>query len=86
MKHIKAGELPWTEPGGQWTDRFPGWAWKDLHRTHGVEVSLWRLEPGRADESHSHSDGDEHLYIISGEIESDGKRFKAGDYVFRPAG
>jgi len=33
-----------------------------------------------------HQDGDEHLYVIRGEVESNGRRFSAGDYVFRPAG
>ena len=86
IKHIKTVDLPWNEPAGPWAGRFPGWTWKDLHRTDGVEVSLWKLEPGRADEPHMHQDGDEHVYIIAGEVESNGRRFSAGDYVFRPAG
>lgn len=86
IKHVRTAEIPWSEPAGQWSGRFPGWTWKYLQRGDDVEVSLWRLESGRSDEPHSHSDGDEHLYVISGELESNGRRIQAGDYVFRPAG
>jgi len=86
IKYVRTTELSWSEPGGQWSGQFPGWTWKDLNRTEKSEASLWRLDPGHGDQEHAHSDGDEHIFVLSGEFESGGKHYKAGDYIFRPAG
>ena len=86
IRHTRTPELPWTEPGGQWQGQFAGWTWKDLNRTANSEASIWRLDPGHGDHMHAHSDGDEHIFVLAGEFESGGKRYRAGDYIFRPAG
>jgi quercetin dioxygenase-like cupin family protein len=85
--HIKAGELPWSEPAGEWSGQFTAWSWKSLREdAAGVSLSLWRLAPGGSDEMHAHDDGEEHIYVLRGEFESDGVTYKAGDYLFRPVG
>lgn len=83
---VRSSGLSWRNPGGEWTGKFPGWLWKDLRNVDGVAVSLWQLAAGQADHAHSHSDGDEHIFVLSGELESNGRQFIAGDYIFRPAG
>ena len=45
-----------------------------------------RLAPGRSDALHAHADAEEHLYVLRGEFECGGVTYKAGDYLFRPAG
>jgi len=80
--HVRAGELPWGE-----AEQFPGWSWKSLREDpDGVSVSMWRLAPGGSDELHAHADAEEHIYVLSGEFDCGGVTYKAGDYLFRPAG
>jgi quercetin dioxygenase-like cupin family protein len=80
--HIKAGELPWAD-----AESFPGWSWKSLRDDpDGVSVSLWKLAPGGSDELHAHADAEEHLCVLRGEFDCGGVTYKAGDYMFRPAG
>jgi anti-sigma factor ChrR (cupin superfamily) len=83
---VRSVDLPWRDPGGEWTGKFPGRMWKDLRNSDGVAVSMWQLAAGQADHAHSHLDGDEHISILSGELENSGGRFVAGDYILRPAG
>jgi quercetin dioxygenase-like cupin family protein len=85
--HIRAGELPWGEPAGAWSGKFAEWSWKSLREDpDGVSISLWKLAPGGSDERHAHEDAEEHIYVLRGEFECDGVTYKAGDYLFRPAG
>jgi quercetin dioxygenase-like cupin family protein len=83
---VRSVGIPWRNPDGEWTGKFPGWMWKDLRSADGVAVSMWQLAAGQADLAHSHPDGDEHIFVLSGELESNGRRFIPGDYIFRPAG
>lgn len=50
-----------------------------------VQTLLLRLEPGAAIPEHPHHDAEE-CYVIEGEVESFGMKFKAGDYVRAEAG
>jgi quercetin dioxygenase-like cupin family protein len=87
LKHIKTGEIPWRPPGGEFSGPFDAWSWKSLHEDpEGVSVSMWKLAPGGADHAHAHDGADEHIYVLSGEFESNGVTYKAGDYIYRPAG
>jgi quercetin dioxygenase-like cupin family protein len=45
-----------------------------------------RRAPGRSDALHAHADAEEHLYVLRGEFECGDVTYKAGDYLFRPAG
>jgi quercetin dioxygenase-like cupin family protein len=63
---VRSATLPWRDPGGEWTRKFPGWMWKDLRNADGVAVSMRQLAAGQTDHAHSHPDGDEHILIVSG--------------------
>jgi len=87
LKCINTADLPWSAPGGEFSGQFSAWTWKNLHEeSEGVSVSMWKLAPGGSDESHLHEDADEHIYVLSGEFRSNGVTYKAGDYIYRPAG
>jgi len=87
LKHIKTAAMPWSAPGGEFTGQFSAWTSKNLHEeAEGVSVSMWKLAPGGSDHAHQHDDADEHIYVLSGEFESNGVTYKAGDYIYRPAG
>ncbi|MGH6934406.1 MAG: cupin domain-containing protein [Dongiaceae bacterium] len=87
LTHIKTSEIPWRPPGGEFSGQFSAWTWKNLHEEpEGVSVSMWKLAPGGSDQTHAHDDADEHIYVLGGEFQSNGVTYKAGDYIYRPAG
>lgn len=67
---------------GDWRVLLPGIEVKRLRiePERGVETCLWRLAPGAAIPRHPHRVGETCL-VVAGEIELDGARWTAGDWI-----
>ena len=85
--HLRTSALPWENPDVTSDRAIHAWRWRSLSEERdGVTVSMWKLDPGGADQVHHHDDTDEHIFVLVGEFRSGGSDYQAGDYLFRPAG
>ncbi|WP_439813841.1 cupin domain-containing protein [Zavarzinia sp. CC-PAN008] len=60
-----------------------GFSWRNLSWDAGTKAGCFLLkwEAGAKSEPHVHERGEEFLILEGGLVDSDGKRFQAGDYI-----
>lgn len=77
---LKAGHGEWVEIG-------PGIRIKVLHVNPDQrrQTVLLEADPGAVHPAHVH-EGDEEVFVVSGDLTIDGEELRAGDFHFSPAG
>lgn len=70
-----------------WRQFLPGIELKLLHldKAQGIQTALWRMAAGARIPPHPHGQ-DEECFLLEGNLEHDGQRYGAGDYMVAPAG
>ncbi len=84
---VKAGTTVQRSTDGTWLPVFPGVHIRHLSidRGAGVQLALWRLDPGAAIPQHTHRLTEECL-VVEGGIVHAGVAYGAGDFLLAAAG
>ncbi len=69
----------------QWRALRPGVRIRELFEAAGLRIALLSYAPGASVPLHVHT-GDEHIFVIQGSQGDEHGDYKAGSYVFNPAG